>query len=418
MLATALAGYGKVLSVSVLNQVVSSGTNFALGIYLVRVLTPTEFGLYGIGFAIVLLYSGLGNALFLTQMVVHVPDKAEEDRLPYASRMLVAVAIFCLLTTLIVSLLIAFGWVWAPLSGKYFGLGMAITAASTAYLLKDFFIRHAYIVRKEAWALYVNIFTALALVGLLLAQYQFFPEINSTSALWIFSASNIGGALFGLVLAQLPILTVSLYQLKTDMREAWVGGKWALTGVGVTWSQTQAYMYVSAIFAGPSAVGYANAARLLIAPALFLMPAVTQLVMPRLATLRTTNAERMFRISWKFTVVMGSFAVVYSAILLGLADEITPVLLGEGYEHVTALVAAWCLVLIFQFLRSGTVIVMQVIKEFRAITLLNAVSLSVAIIIAVFLMQVIGVQGAILGTAAGELIFSMLLYRAISSRNL
>ena len=113
--------FGKALSISVINQVVSSGTNFALGIYLVRALTPTEFGLYGIGFAIALLYSGVGNALLLTQMVVHVPDKANEDKLHYAARVLVLAAVFSLLTALLAGLVLAMVSAWQTLPHEYIG---------------------------------------------------------------------------------------------------------------------------------------------------------------------------------------------------------------------------------------------------------------------------------------------------------
>ena len=77
--------FRKALSVSVLNQAVSSGTNFVLGLYLVRVLTPANFGLYSIGFAIGIFFFGIGNSLFLTQMVVHTPGKSENDRMQYAA---------------------------------------------------------------------------------------------------------------------------------------------------------------------------------------------------------------------------------------------------------------------------------------------------------------------------------------------
>lgn len=407
---------GKALSISAINQVVSSGTNFALGIYLVRVLTPTDFGLYGIGFAISLLYAGVGNALFLTQMVVHVPDKAQEDRLPYAARMLVALALFCALTVPVVGLLMVLGGAWSQLLHEYVDLGMAVTAASIAYLLKDFFVRHAYTARKEIWALVVNVIVAFALVALLMVQHQFPTGIDSTGALWIYAASNMAGAIIGMILVRLPILAVRMQELIDDVREAWVGGSWALGGVAIIWAQTQAYMYVTAFFIGPAGVGYANAARLLITPALFLMPALTQIAMPRLAELRTKNTEKMLRISRMFTAGIVSFAVVYSAILLGLVDVIAPVLLGAKYTQIAPLVAAWCLVLIFQFSRSGTSIVLQVMKEFKRLTLINTGSVMVAIGAAVALMQIVGVQGAILGTAAGELILSFLLYKAIRSK--
>lgn len=404
---------GKALSISAINQVVSSGTNFALGIYLVRVLTPTEFGLYGIGFAITLLYSGVGNALFLIQMVVHVPDKAQEDRLPYAARMLVALVIFCTLTSIVAGLLLLLGSAWSQLLHQYIGLAFSIVAASVACILKDFFVRHAYTARRETWVLRVNVAVAAALAILLLVQFRFASSFNSESALWIYAVSNMVGVVVGFALIRLPIWAVRMHKLIDDLREAWVGGRWALSGTSIIWAQSQAYMYVTAVFVGPVGVANANAARLLITPAIFLIPVLSQVVMPRFASLRATNPQKMLQVSGLFTTGLIMFSVVYSVVLLGSVDVIAPVLLGVKYGQIAPLVAAWCLVLIIQFSRSGTSIVLQVMKEFRTLTLLNAVSVVVAIVAAVALMQIVGVSGAILGSALGELLLSVLLYKAV-----
>ena len=406
---------GKALSISVINQVVSSGTNFALGIYLVRAMTPTEFGLYGIGFAIALLYSGVGNALLLTQMVVHVPDKATEDKLHFAARVLVLAVAFCMLTALLAGLVLAMVSAWQTIPHEYIGLGAAVTVASVAYLLKDFFVRHAYTARKEMWALAVNSFVAFMMAAFLLMQRHFFVGIDSASALFIYAASNLAGAMVGLALARLPVFAVHVRELVNDMQEAWDGGKWALGGVSVTWLQTQAYLYVTALFLGPEGVGYANAARLLITPATFLMPALSQVVMPRFASLRASDTQKLLRVSRLYTTGLIIFAISYSLILLGLIDEIAPVLLGSHYEQISPLTVAWCLVLIFQFSRGSASIVLQAMKEFKTLTLVNIASAVVAIVAAIVLMEIMGVLGAILGTAAGELVLSVLLYRVIKN---
>src|SRR5690242_17112757 len=85
-----LFAHRKALSTSVLNQALSSATNFALAFVLVRALSTADYGSYSIGTAVCYLCAGVGNALFLVQMVVHTPDKAPEDRFPYAVRILVA----------------------------------------------------------------------------------------------------------------------------------------------------------------------------------------------------------------------------------------------------------------------------------------------------------------------------------------
>lgn len=151
---------------------VSSGTNFALGLYLVRVLTPADYGLYGIGFAVSLFYAGIGNALFLTQMVVHTPDKAPEDRIRYAGRMLVLVTTFCAATLTLAGLVFyAGGMLWPPVV-NHAGFGLAVTAASIAFLMKDFFVRYAYNTRNEIGALAMNLVLGGSLLFSLMALHH------------------------------------------------------------------------------------------------------------------------------------------------------------------------------------------------------------------------------------------------------
>jgi len=408
---------GKAVSVSVMNQVISSGTNFALGIYLVRMLAPADFGLYGIGFAISLFYAGIGNALFLTQMVVHTPDKAPEDRLPYAGRMFVLLTGFCFCTIalLTVLLLLLGATPWEPVA-RHAGLAAAVIGASVAYLLKDFFVRHSYTARREPWALYVNATVAFTLAVLFLILRQTKTEIDSTTGLWIYAASNITGAVIGLMLARLPLHALKASALAVDAREAWRGGKWALNGTSISWLQSQAYMYITAILAGPVGVAHANAARLFITPAAVLMPALSQVVMPRFATQFSTHPEKIRPIWSLFTVGLIIAAIFYSAILLSTADIVTPLLLKEEYEHITPLIAAWCLLLIFQFSLGGTSIVLQIMKLFKTLTILNVKSACLAIAAVFVLTKMFGVQGAILGAAAGELALSVLMYQAVKQK--
>lgn len=406
---------GQAIFTSVLNQVVSSGTNFLLGFYLLRILTPMEFGLYNIGFAISLSYAGVGNALFLTQMVVHVPGKPLEDRLPYAGRMLTIVALFCLLTALVIGLLLGLGGMYSDWLAQYLGLGFAITAASVAYLLKEFFVRHAYTVRKEVWALRVNCAVAIALVVMLIMQYFFGITFHAETALWLYTVSNAVGAITGLMLVKLPLRTVKYQRMMDDVREAWVGGSWA-TGSVIAYSlRTQAYIILTAGLIGPIGVAYLNASRLLITPVTMLTPALGQVFMPRLATLQASNLHRFFLASGLFSTLLLTMAIIYSVFLLSFADIIAPMVLGPQYGSIFPLIVAWCFATGLLALRNGIEIVLQVLKKFRILMIANILSAVLTIPVTIVLIKISGVQGAIESFAISELVivvgFCWLLYR-------
>jgi len=410
--------FGKALTASVLNQVVSSGTSFVYGLYLVRVLTQVEFGLYGIGLAACLLFAGFGNALFLTQMVVHIPEKQVDDRSFYAAHILVLVGLFCLVTLIIIVAIsevgIFFGWISIPMSKLLFG----IAVAAAANLLKNYFVQLAYSMKNENKALAINLVHAFTLITLILLQYGDYSIKDAATAFLVIAAANFMASLFGPLILHLPIKRISLTRLKSDLIEVSVGGKWALGGVTVTWLQSQVYIYVTTILIGPIGVAMANAARMLISPFMFLVPAFSQLLLPRLAELRSTNEMRMHRIGQFYTLILLGLGIIYILVLwLGTA-YIIPLFLGSKYsvDEILPLVVVWGCVLLFQLARNGASIIMQAMKEFRNLTIVNTVTAIITLAISASLIVPMGVLGAILGVSIGEALLAILLWYQVRYR--
>jgi len=403
---------GRAIFISALNQAISSGCNFLLGFYLVRVLTPSEFGMYGIGFAVTLFYSGVGNALFLTQMVVHMPEKAVADRTAYASRIFVAVLVFSACTIAVVLPIFHISQVYFSKLGDI-KFVLSVAAVSITYLLKDFFVRYAYTEKKEVRALLVNSSIAITLIASLIVCKINSYTLSAGVSLVILALGQFVGAIVGAIFARLPFHSVRLNDVIADTVEAFRGGKWAVGGVSVTWAQSQAYTYVAAISIGPAGVGFANAARMLISPFTFIVPAINQVVMPRLAELRMTEKRKMVKLAASVTILLLTLAVVYSCVVLGLVDFIGPAVLGSKYKGIAPLAAVWCIVVFLQLLRDGAGTILQVMKEFRVLMIVNIFSAIIAVSSAVIMMNVWGVSGAVLGTGIGELFLAFFLWTLV-----
>lgn len=405
--------FGGRLCISILNQLLGSGANFMLGLYLVRALNPLEFGLYGIGMAVILLYAGFGNALFLTQMVVHLPDKQDQTRTGYAASILALVGLFCAVTLMLAAgqylhALAAGGS--APAINR---LVMAVAAGSVANLLKNYFIRLAFSLRQEHKALAVNLTWAGALLLLLLAMRGGGLISDAAAALWLFAVANFMAAALGLIITRLPLGIVRWRRMRHDFTEASVGGRWAFGGVSVTWLQSQSYMYVTTLFVGPTGVALANAARMLVAPFSFLLPALAQFFLPHLAELRAADKGAMFRAGRFYTALLVGMGVLY---LLGLwlcAGTLIPLFVGGRYpsEEILPLVVAWGCVLLFQLAQDGASLTMQALKAFRGLMLANAVSAAVTIATTLFLIATFGIPGAIIGVGVGEVLLAAFLWR-------
>lgn len=405
----------KALSVSMLNQIVSGGANFAFGVLMVRILLPAEFGYYGIGYAIILLFSGVGNALFLTQMVVNMPDKKLHRKADYAARILLMVV---LLGIFFVTLFASGFWLIGPFfMGESEGLGLSLSLACMFALVKEFFVRYSYSVRRELYALIVNLSWAFIL-GLGVALFWLKGGvISSNDAFAMLSIAGGGAGIVGLCLHRLPLATQSITSLKQEFWGCFEGGRWAIGGVLVTWVQSQAYLYVSLFFIGPIGVALANASKILISPFSFLLPAINQVVLPRLADARNENKVNLFWIGKLYLLIVAAMALFYAVFLVVFLEGIVKLLLGEKYEveQVFYVVIAWASVLVFQVVRNGAGVQLQALKAFRSLMISNIFSASICVVATFYLADIYGVAGAVLGTGLGELVLGLLLWRVIGN---
>jgi O-antigen/teichoic acid export membrane protein len=392
----------KPVSVSVLNQIVSSGANFVLGIYLANRMAPYDFGLYGIGYAISLFYAGIGNALFLTQMVVHFPDKTSDERTPYSARILVAVLLFCL-ATYAISLIVIIGvGHFSPLFGAYREFGVAVGAASVAYLIKEFFVRHAYSDRSEFSALCVHIVLAVSLISALVACHLANLSMTVGLAIWIYAVAHAIAALYGYALAQLPIRDIRWVALRSDLAEAWTGGKWASLTHLLYFLRIQAHTIVVAGLAGPLGVAKLNAARLFITPAIMLTPALAQVALPRMTQSVRVDLTAFRRQGRSLTTLLITISIVYSALILSFVDTLAPLLIGDAYSSLFWIVAAWSAYACVLGLRNGLEIGLLANKNFYLQTKANIVTALMVLPSVWVLALAMGEIGAVFGLICME----------------
>jgi O-antigen/teichoic acid export membrane protein len=399
----------KALSVSFVNQAVSSGTNFLLAVFFVRFMDTEAFGVYGIAIAVVLLFSGVGNALLLTQMVVHLPDKDAEERPAYFGRNLIMVSGLALLALALAAIAAGVQWLWLDQT-RAAAVMLATGVAAAAYLVKDYFLRLAYSLRREGVALSMNIAVAIMTISSLAFVWWIRHALDATSAIAIYSAGQSAGVLVGLLTCWPEIRLKHSGSLQADLRQSLDGGRWALGGVLVTWLQAQAYVYMTAIFVGPVGVGYANAARVFVSPLQMIMPAINQVTMPRLASLRREGVARVTaagRVVTGFALLLG-FAYAF---VLGISYPLVAnLLLGDKYHGLAALVAAWCVVVLMQLLRDGGSTLLLTLRKFRRLTVSGTAVACLSVPVTAVLAKECGSIGAVSATAIAEFSLAVVLW--------
>jgi O-antigen/teichoic acid export membrane protein len=400
------------LTVSLLNQCISSGGNFLLSIYLARTLSLGDFGLYGIGYGLCMLYVGVGNSLILTQMVIHMPSKKNEDKEAYAAKMLSGVLMLGFLLVTFSSLVLALLNLFWHDASLFIETTYAVTTAAIAFLGSEFFISYAYIKRREGLALIVNSVTMIALFSMLILESQSGITPTANHVLYSYALASAIGSLTAYSMSSLRIRD-GIEDLRPDLIESWQLGRWALGGVCITWIQSQTYAYIALLFLGPVGVGQANAAKIFISPFSFLLPAINKIALPRLADLRETDPQKVLPISGMMTIGITSLSVIYSAILFSSLSFVTTLVLGRQDTNIQALICLWCLVLMFQMIRAGGSVLLQVQRKFKILTLLNIPSAVMTLLLALVLIKAYGASGAIWSMAAGEITLSFLIWRKI-----
>lgn len=408
----ALAALRGPLLLSLANQLLGSGANFLVGVYLARNLVLAEFGLYGICYGLCMLYIGVGNAMLLTQMTVSMAGQPPAAQAGYAGRVLAGILLLGAVLLLAGTGATVALWLWLG-KAAYLGLVVPVTLAAALMLCGEFFISYAYIRHHERAALLVNA-AALVVVGGGLALLQLAGQTpGAAGVLLLYAGGNALGATLAYRSAPLA-WRQTLPQLRCHWRSARGHGGWSLGGMAISWVQAQSATYTLAAMLGPAGAGLANLSRLFISPFTFLVPAVNKIALPRLAALRASDPRRMRRLATRLALAMVLLAALYALLLLSCLGWLAPLVLGYRVPQLPLLVAVWCLVLLFQVGRSCGALLLQTQMKFRQLTLMTLPCAVLAVGTAVLLMQHYQAAGAIAGVLAGEALLGLLIWKEIA----
>ncbi|SNR36997.1 lipopolysaccharide biosynthesis protein [Lutibacter flavus] len=400
----------RLFGISGLNQSISSATNFLIGLYLVKEFSPTDFGIYGIGFAIILFIGGTGNALLLTQMVVIYPSKKEEERDSLVINTLYLTFAFCMLSCLIALLLLLGNTTFNNFMSVSNELVLMVVFASAMYLLKEFFVRTAYNNRKENIAVYIHSSIFITVVMLFALEKLLIGELSNTITFLIYGIAHLIGIIFGFSLLKLKVETLSFTYLTQVFKELWKGGKWgSITNVVYT-LRSQAHTIIATILIGPVGVGNLNAARLFITPAVMVIPVISQLAIPRLATLREVNKKSLINKGGLLTKIYLVFGVTYSIVLLLSYNTIISGFLNDSYQDLYVLTMYWCLYAVMLAFRNGKDIIAQVLQKFKQLTIVNIISSLITLLGCYVFAKYFGLKGNIIGLIFGEVVLIIMLH--------
>ena len=391
----------------------TSAENFGVGLILVRNCPKSEFGLYVLGYGVLVLVWSLLAALITAQLpaaLAHGSFGLEQRRIRYGE-LLRTLLLACVAATLL-------GWLVTlslnllnvvVIQDAYYWL--LLSAVLPGICLRDFMRRYYFQERAETRALLMDaaaLALTIAALGTLAAFHA--PHLNSVAA----GTLALGGLAVGLWAVRAEGLAIQSIDRKAraGLLLLWKAGRWNIGATLVSWIQNQAYTFFVTAMIGLAGLATANAPRVLLTPITMLSTGLALPLLPRFAR-QKNNLKNIVSFRSGMTLVALTFGLVGVYVLaLWLArDELLPLVLGRRYNDVWPFVVAWAVANLFTNVRVYYSTFLLAKGGFRQLAAANMVSAVLVIAVTGPLIHGLGALGSVCSVALGELVLFMTTWR-------
>lgn len=325
---------------SVVDQVLLSGLNFAVGMCLIRFGTKSDYGLYSQLFAAGLFAVGLLEALIgspLTTLAPHMPVSHQALAIRRLQRLQwVAGAGLGLLFGLVAAW---FVWDGVPeVAPGPVGLGFAVfVAISTVREYR----RTVWFIQADLRSLLLSdgLYVVSALMGggaLALSQ-----QVGAATILAVLSGAQGLALMIGQRPAPAPVDTPAPVWRET-LAAIWDKGRWAMPGMVVGWLGNYSFLYLASAMSGVEATAEVSASRLLLVPVGLMVVAWSRVARPLAGRLihardwRSLNRLSLFSLGG-----IEALSLVYMLALVLALPWLQAHVLGAKYQGINTLVMAW-----------------------------------------------------------------------------
>jgi len=395
----------------VFDQGIASLANLGAGLLVIRTSTKDNYGLYSIGYMLVMLSIGISGALFSGQAVVAYYDKPRERRAGYVASMLLGQLIIVVPLCALLIAILALG-IRMELIDPQVGTVLMLAALVAPPAMTHDFMRSYFYIETVRYAALISAVHCICWLGFSWSLYKLGFAASNITLLGYGVATSVS-ATVSLLLARLPLFSSFAMTIRS-MRDAWLHGKWAVMGTLISAVQNQSQVYLLGVMAGPAQVANVNATRLLFGPLTMLLSGVNSILLPRLVELRSTRSYgEAMKLTYKFILLIFPMVACYAILLYSIIDFLSDTVLRKRFDNVHALIAAWAVSFILTTFSSAFSSQMIAGKRFRLLMILNLTTAVAVVGIDALLIPRLAALGSMIGLVGGQLAFIFLLYRAV-----
>ena len=231
------------------DQGLCSIANFLTGVLVARGCSKAEYGLYVLGFTLLMTASSVQASLAGTPFTVLSPRLKGKERSLYLGSTLIQHLAVSAVTS--AGFIVAAGVVFATgRTDSLAGVLFALAIASVFVLLRDF-MRYVLLAQLRVWAsLLMGLAANAAIVGMLVWGYTG-RWLNAPAAYLIMAGGSALPVLF-LVLGARRQISFSTKKLREHLGQNWAFGKWLVACILPLFFAVQVYPWALAVSKGPS----------------------------------------------------------------------------------------------------------------------------------------------------------------------
>lgn len=385
------------LAMGIVAQASSSGVSFLLNLVLVATLSPDRFGEYSAAITVVYFLSGLGAALWTTQVTVFDEATDEVGRRVHFKGHLPP---FKWMTVLTVMALLWLGLSHAPAGGvKVLSAPVALSIMLCAYgfFLKEYLVRFTYNSSSLTnTAVAQVLFAVTSLTCFFLVKFLKVDQIFEGVFISL-AAGNFAAFLY---------IYIKFGFFRTEAAPGLSFEKYLRPGVYGAFShvlsclRNYGYVYISPMFIGMRGLAEINAARITTSISSITTPPLTQIHQAKMIRKEPYGAIQRSRRQILLVTVLSSLPI--AAAYPYLSQTVL-----SKYDDLLLLVMLWCVQALAAAYRSTLEVEILAQHMFRVLSITNAIALVCTVVLVVVLSYMFGATGALIALIAAEVIASI-----------
>lgn len=402
------------LNWALLDQIIVSGSNFALGVIIARCLGIEAFGVFSLAWLVVLFTQSLQTALVLAPMMTIGPKQTAGDASAYYAVVLVHQCILAAAASGLVLLLVG--------NGGLFGLPEAATQLALPIALATLLVQLQEFLRRYNFTLGASERVAIAdmvryggLIGTMLIAVTTSPKMPGVDLVLYLVAASAGVSALTM-LAGRPELQGWSQQFAAVTRRHARFSRWAVGSALLFWTTGNIVVVAAGALLGAHAAGALKAGQALMAVTHVFFQTAESVIPPRAARIFHQGGKSALRDFTRRVMIVGAVVTGIACVLLALPGEFwLAALFGADYAGYGFLVAGFGLYYFLSACVQPLRWALQAAEATRADFIAYAAGAAFTLITCYPLVNAFGLAGAIIciiGSQALMLVWLFFQYRS------